>query len=42
MIDGYLIAERELKEKRIPFILRRPLPGGGIEYWNVRDLEQIV
>jgi DNA-directed RNA polymerase I, II, and III subunit RPABC2 len=38
-IDGYLIAELELAQKRIPFILRRPIPGGGFEYWNVKDLE---
>ena len=42
IIDGYLIAELELKQKRIPFIIRRPLPGGASEYWNVRDLEIIV
>lgn len=42
VIDGYLIAELELKEKRIPFIIRRPLPNGGSEYWNVRDLENIA
>ena len=41
VIDGYLIAELELKEKRIPFIIRRPLPNGGSEYWNVKDLENI-
>jgi len=29
VIDGYIIAEMELKEKRIPFIIRRPLPHGG-------------
>jgi DNA-directed RNA polymerase subunit K/omega len=29
MIDGHLIAEIELVQKRIPFILRRPIPGGG-------------
>lgn len=39
VIDGYLIAELELAQKRIPFIIRRPTPGGGCEYWNVRDLE---
>lgn len=39
VIDGYLIAEMELTEKRIPFIIRRPLPGGACEYWNVKDLE---
>ena len=39
VIDGYLIAELELTQKRIPFIIRRPLPGGGCEYWNLKDLE---
>lgn len=39
VIDGYLIAELELYQKRIPFIIRRPLPGGGCEYWNLKDLE---
>jgi DNA-directed RNA polymerase I, II, and III subunit RPABC2 len=42
IIDGYLIAELELKEKRIPFIIRRPLPNGGSEYWSIRDLENII
>jgi DNA-directed RNA polymerase I, II, and III subunit RPABC2 len=41
IIDGYLIAEMELKQKRIPFIIRRPIPSGGCEYWNLRDLEII-
>lgn len=41
VIDGYLIAELELIEKRIPFIIRRPLPNGGSEYWSIRDLENI-
>jgi DNA-directed RNA polymerase subunit K/omega len=41
VIDGYLIAEMELAQKRIPFIIRRPTPGGGCEYWNLRDLELI-
>jgi DNA-directed RNA polymerase I, II, and III subunit RPABC2 len=41
IIDGYIIAEMELKEKRIPFIIRRPLPNGGSEYWSLRDLEDI-
>jgi DNA-directed RNA polymerase I, II, and III subunit RPABC2 len=42
VIDGYIIAELELKAKRIPFIIRRPLPNGGSEYWNVKDLEDIT
>ena len=40
-IDGYLIAIQELEAKRIPFIIRRPLPFGGCEYWKVSDLEII-
>ena len=40
IIDGHLIAELELEQKRIPFIIRRPLPGGaGSEYWSLSDLE---
>ena len=41
IIDGYIIAELELKEKKIPFIIRRPIPSGGCEYWYLRDLENI-
>jgi DNA-directed RNA polymerase I, II, and III subunit RPABC2 len=41
IIDGYLIAELELSQKRIPFIIRRPFPGGGSEYWNLKDLELV-
>jgi DNA-directed RNA polymerases I, II, and III subunit RPABC2 len=39
--DGYLIASKELQEKKIPFIVRRPLPNGGSEYWKLEDLEII-
>lgn len=42
IIDSYIIAELELKEKKIPFIIKRPLPGGGCEYWNLKDLEIIA
>jgi len=41
VIDGYVIAQIELEQKRIPFIIRRPIPGGGCEYWNLKDLEII-
>jgi len=41
VIDGYLIAELELAQKRIPFIIRRPIPGGACEYWKLKDLEII-
>jgi len=39
--DNYLIAIQELDEKKIPFIIQRPLPNGGSEYWKVSDLENI-
>jgi DNA-directed RNA polymerase I, II, and III subunit RPABC2 len=42
IIDGYLIAEMELQQGRIPFIIRRPLPNGGSEYWKINDLENIA
>ena len=41
IIDGYLIACKELEEKKMPFIIRRPLPSGGSEYWHLKDLEVI-
>lgn len=41
IIDGYLIALKELELKRIPFIIRRPLPNGASEYWKLEDLELI-
>lgn len=41
IIDGYSIALLEYKAKKIPFIIRRPIPGGGSEYWRFEDLEQI-
>lgn len=41
IIDGLVIAEMELKEKVIPFIIVRPLPNGKKEYWKLGDLENI-
>jgi DNA-directed RNA polymerase I, II, and III subunit RPABC2 len=41
VIDGYLIALEELKQKKIPFIVKRPMPNGAFEYWNASDLEII-
>ena len=41
ILDNTLIAEKELREKKLPFILMRPLPNGTSEYWNVNDLEFI-
>lgn len=42
VIDGYLIALKEFEEKKIPFIVKRPLPNGGCEYWKLSDLEILV
>ena len=39
VIDGYLIALKELEEKKLPFIIRRPLNNGASEYWKLKDLE---
>lgn len=38
MMDTRLIAEMELFQKKLPFIIRRPLPNGASEYWRVADL----
>jgi len=38
VIDGYLIAVKEFEMKKIPFIIKRPLPNGTVEYWRFSDL----
>ena len=42
IIDSYIIATKEFEEKAIPFIIKRPLPSGGCEYWKLADLEILV
>lgn len=39
VIDGYLIALAELEQRKLPFIIRRPLSNGASEYWKLKDLE---
>ena len=39
IIDGYMIALKEFEEKKIPFIIQRPLPNGASEYWRLKDLD---
>ena len=39
--DNALIALEEYRQKKIPFIIRRPLPNGTSEYWKFADLEQL-
>lgn len=41
LIDGYLIALKEFEAKKIPFIIKRPMPNGGCEYWKLKDLEVV-
>jgi DNA-directed RNA polymerase I, II, and III subunit RPABC2 len=41
IIDNYLIAQMELKAKKIPIIIRRPVSSNHSEYWKLEDLEQI-
>ena len=41
-IDSYLIALKEFNEKKIPFIIKRPIPNGSCEYWKLQDLEILV
>lgn len=41
VIDSYIIAKLELSEKKIPFIIKRPISNGSFEYWNIKDLEII-
>lgn len=38
LIDSMKIAEIELENGQIPFIIRRPLPDGTSEYWPVNEL----
>lgn len=32
------IARLELEQKRLPFIIKRPIPNGHYEYWRISDL----
>jgi DNA-directed RNA polymerase I, II, and III subunit RPABC2 len=38
LTDVYEIAKAELEAKRLPYILKRPLPDGEYEYWRIADL----
>jgi DNA-directed RNA polymerase subunit K/omega len=42
IIEAHIIAEKELEARKIPFIIKRPIPGGGFEYWKLKDLELIA
>ena len=36
--DPYKLAERELNERKVPFIVRRYLPDGSYEDWKLSEL----
>lgn len=38
MTDSYEIARAELEEKKLPYIIKRPLPDGSYEVWKLADL----
>ncbi len=35
------IAEEELRQRKTPFIIRRPLPNNTFEYWKIEEFEKI-
>lgn len=36
--DVLELARIELEQRRLPFILKRPMPDGSFEYWRLKDL----
>jgi DNA-directed RNA polymerase subunit K/omega len=38
VINELIIAAMELEAGKLPFVIRRPLPSGGSEYWKLSDL----
>jgi DNA-directed RNA polymerase I, II, and III subunit RPABC2 len=38
VIDPLEIAKIELEQRRLPFVLKRPMPDGTFEYWRLSDL----
>lgn len=38
LTDVYEVAKAELEAKRLPYIIKRPLPNGEFEYWRLADL----
>ena len=41
ILDNFIIANMELEQKILPFIISRPLPNNTCEYWKLQDLELI-
>jgi DNA-directed RNA polymerase I, II, and III subunit RPABC2 len=38
LTNVYEVAKAELEAKRLPYVLKRPLPDGTYEYWRLADL----
>ena len=38
IMENFIIAEIELKQNVLPFVLKRPLSHGGYEYWIISEL----
>ena len=38
MTDPLEIAKLELEQRRLPFLIKRPMPDGTFEYWRLNDL----
>lgn len=41
IIKSNLIAQMELEQRKIPFIIQRPMPNGKCEFWPLKELEII-
>ena len=35
------VAEREIQEQKLPFLIHRRMPNGKSEFWGTQELEQI-
>ena len=36
--ESYIIAKMELEAKKLPYVIKRPLPDGSFEVWRLTDL----
>ena len=37
----WIVAQKEIEQRKLPFIIRRQLPNGTSEYWSAQELELI-
>jgi hypothetical protein len=38
VVEPLEIAKLELEQRRLPYIIKRPMPDGSFEYWRLSDL----